>query len=684
MKKILFFIIIFLFSFKIHAQKQIERVGYDVKHYTISLDLSNMNSREISGNCSIDIEKTKAELNKIELDLLGFKIDKILINNKKTENYTYNDTVISISLKSFKKKFNAVIFYHGIPAKDEKWGGFFRTSKYAFNYGVGMAAEPPTFGRAWFPCVDNFTDRATYDYFLTIPQNLTAVACGTLQETKLHPNKTKTVHWKLKNNIPTYISAIAVSDYIEIKDTYKGLKNDIPISIFVNKEDSLNATKSFKNLKSYIKIFEDRFGAYLWERVGYVTVPFFGGAMEHATNITLSKMTVDGSLDDETLYAHELAHHWFGNLVTCASEKDMWLNEGWASYCEAIFIEKQYGYNEFKEYNRGVHAEVLRFAHLRDEKYLPLYNVPHSKTYGKTIYDKGAGVVHTLRNYLGDNKFFKSIKNYLKTYAFSHATVENLKQSLSKNSKINLDDFFKNWVYTKGFTHFSVDSFHVKEKRKHTLTTVYLHQRLKETPEFFNKNKIEIYFISKNQERYKETVNFSGEYQKYKIKTPFMPVAVMLDLEEKITDATSDSYKTISKKGKYEFKHSFVETEIEEISDSAFVRVSHNWIAPTGYKQQQKGLYISNLRYWKIDAVLPKTFKAKAKFFYDYSTMRPEGYLDNGFIKGNDRNITLLYRPNASQDWEEVETTLKPRFQSGYIIVNELKAGEYALGIWEF
>ena len=127
--------------------------------------------------------------------------------------------------------------------------------------------------------------------------------------------------------------------------------------------------------------------------------------MEHATNITYPNSSINGSLSDEWLYAHELSHMWFGDKVTCASADDMWLNEGWAVFCESVFREGLYGKESYKTTMRSKLKDVLQFTHIKDGGYRALYGIPPEYTYGSTVYDKGGQVAHTLRGYLGDSLF---------------------------------------------------------------------------------------------------------------------------------------------------------------------------------------------------------------------------------------------------------------------------------------
>ena len=207
--------------------------------------------------------------------------------------------------------------------------------------------------------------------------------------------RSKTWHWHLSDAIPTYLSSVAVGPFMCISDVYNGQAEEISIQLWAHPSDSSSTVQTFSKLKQVLQAFEECFGPYRWQRVGYVMVPFDGGAMEHATNIAFPESSLGGGLATENLYAHELSHHWFGDLITCASAPDMWINEGWASFCENIFKEKVYGFESAQSHLMANHLKVLQTAHTDDGGYYAVAGVPHNITYGTTVYDKGADVVHT-------------------------------------------------------------------------------------------------------------------------------------------------------------------------------------------------------------------------------------------------------------------------------------------------
>ena len=657
----------------VKSQNLNHRDSVDVIHYQIKLDLSDLSLGQLKGETTLKITAQKAELNSIGLDLMGLTVDKVDLNGKSID-FTHKTSIIRVNLsKPITKKdtVELTVHYHGVPEKDRAWGGFFITSTHAFNYGVGMAASPPNFGRVWYPCIDNFTDRATYEYIITTKSEHTAACPGTLRLVKQNEDKTKTYYWKLHQTIPTYLSSIAVSDYKALKDTVKGVKKNIPIEIYINKNEFEAGKKSFVHVKEFLHSFENAFGPYVWEKIGYVSTPFAGGAMEHATNIAYSS-NCNGSLRCESTLAHELSHHWFGNLVTCRTEKDMWLNEGWASYSEAIFTEYFYGEKAYKDYNRKNHKKVLQFTHLRDRAYRAVYGIPHEYTYGSTVYDKGADVAQTLRGYLGDSLFFNTLKQYFTDYAFKDIDTKEFREYFSEKTNIDLTDFFDFWVFGEGFPHFSFETFKVvKSGKKYQVNFKIIQQQL--ASKTYLNTPLEIGFLDKNWKIHKLTIPFSGKLEIISKKLNYKPVMLLIDPDEKMADATTDEYRILRKKGQIEFTEEFFSLDVKYLTDSAFFRITHHWISPK-YGNINANEYKLANRYWQVQHVTKSSISASAKFKFDLSYA-----LDNGLKNFRKENLHLMYRKSPTAEWEELNNTAIKQGNKGYFIIEELRNGEYTI-----
>ena len=655
----------------------------DVIHYDIHLNILSVVSSEISGNTVVKAQMLHDDVSEFAIDLLRMNIDSISLNQQAFTDYTYNDTIIHFSLSTPLSKQDIVtidIYYHGIPRKDSRWGGFYFSSGTAYNMGVGMNSDPVLFGRCWYPCVDDFVDRALYDFYIRVRDGKKAVCGGTLIDIQDNGDATKTFHWKMNHRIPTYLSSVAVADYAEISDSFEGIETTIPISIFVKHEDSTGAIGSLRNLKAVLHSFESLFGPYPFERIGFVGVPFASGAMEHVENIALPSSSLNGSLDSETLFYHELSHMWFGDHITCKTAADMWLNEGWASYCESVFLEQIYSKEKAKNYVRNNLENVLQKAHKDDGDFYALNGIPLDLTYGTTVYDKGSAVVHTLRNYLGDELFFNTIKAYMIEFGDSVASSYDFRDFISQHTDINMDGFFDNWVFTKGFPHYSIDSFVVSQNGEIYTTLVSVKQKLRARTEFSNSNRVEVLLMDKNWNEKYETIEFSGETGQGNINSDFEPTIAIIDPNEKMGDAISSYYRIIKESDTYNFDNAHLKIMVEEISDSAYIFTEFNWVKPDLYNRQVNGMLISEYNYWKISGIVPENFKASAKFYFNTRTY---SLSEQKSISEFD-TLRLVYRENAAHNWKYIPQSFVGTSMIGEITVTDLQMGEYALAnnVW--
>ena len=171
--------------------------------------------------------------------------------------------------------------------------------------------------------------------------------------------------------------------------------------------------------------------------------------------------------------------------------------------------------------------------------------MPSEYTYGNTVYDKGGDMVYTLRNYMGDALFFSSVKAMLNAYKFKNITTIELRDFLSNYSGINLNDFFTAWIFNPGFPHFSVDSFKVTSLTPQIKVKVWVRQKLNHAPAFANSNRLELTFGKNNWQLFTDTIHFSGQYGSKEFVLPFVPDFVMMDYNEKTSDATTDIAKSL-------------------------------------------------------------------------------------------------------------------------------------------
>lgn len=661
----------------------------DILNQSIYLNITDFTNKSISGNCITSFKAKVNGINTITLDLIGYTIDSIYYNSAPLLSYSrWNDKIIITLPTSMNENETSTIniYYQGQTSPNSSFGGFYWQSGIAYNLGVGLDDIPHNMGRAWFPCFDNFVERALYDLHITVDTINKAVCGGMLDSVSWTGGNTHTFHWTMHQTVPTYLVSVAVGKYQFVNDLYVSqIYQNKPMQLAALAPDTTNMKNSFINLKPTIGHFENLFGPYLWDRVGYVLVPFNSGAMEHAMNIAYPRSFALGNLTFETVMAHELSHHWFGDLITCETAEDMWINEGGAVFCEYIFLEKVYNQAAALSALRKNHKRVLESAHVDDNGYWPISGVPQVETYGSTTYLKGANVIHSLRSYMGDAAFFDAIKNVMNEYQFKHINSYDLNEALNQYSGQNLDQFFTDWVYQPGFTSVNIDSFAVKPIGNQFEVKVYTRQKLRAANTFFKNIPIQITFKSSNWAEDNQTLMHSNELSVNTFTVPFLPEIIILNNNDGLAYAVTGNNYIIKNTGTQNNDYARVNLNALNVIDSAFVHAEMQWVSPDPIEPFMPNTAISPRRFWKIDVIKKDGTDISATFYYDGSNTNL-GF-ENPIINQED-SVILLYRKNAGFPWVKwMDFTITkglPTDKRGNITAKNIVSGEYAIGAADF
>ena len=668
----------------------------DILEYEINLDITDFISKMIRGNCKITFTPKMDGINTINLDLLKLTIDSVT-SGAGFLTFNYNDTLLEVN---FGSTFNlgdtgeVIVYYRGSPQIDPSgWGGFYFLGNYAFNLGVGFDSDPHNYGRVWFPCFDNFVERSTYQFNIITSGGKKAFCNGYLAGETVLSGDTVSRRWKMDYEIPTYLACVAVSDYETVSMTHNGINGAIPIELYGRAPDTVNLKNSFANLGGAISAFENSYGPYRWNKVGYSLVPFSSGAMEHATNIAYPRDAADGSLFFEDLMAHELSHQWWGNLATCESAGEMWLNEGMASYSEFLFNEKVYDKDAYMQLVRTNHEYVMHLVHINENGYRALVGIPHEYTYGDHVYKKGADVAHTLRGYLGDSLFFFGLKSFLANNQFTHINSARFRDHLTNATGVDLYDFFDKWVFRPGFPHFSIDSVQITPNGPNFNVKVYVKQKLTAATAYFKNAPLEITFYDAGWNSQTVTMIIPGAAASASYTIPFNPVFTAINADGKISDAISSDMKVLNTPGNYKFVNNqgaHLSVNVSSITDSALLRVEHNWTAPDPFIGPSKYKLCPN-RYWKIDGIFPSVYSMNGTVFYDGrqpATPPYSSYYDHGLFKDStdhEDSLVLLYRQDAGKNWGEyafyIKNIISPNDKWGQILIDSIVAGEYVFAL---
>ncbi len=674
----------------------------DILHTHIRLKVTDFQNKQIGGFADVKFKSKVAGLNHFKLDLYRLQVDSVLQLGAQQVAFSYNDSLLRIPLTNPLQPGDSLtfrIYYQGQPSIDPTgWGGFYFTTDIAYTLGVGFGAEPHSLGRYWFPCLDNFVERQTFSFSIETQPNHKAYCNGLLTDSLQLPNQNRVWNWKIAQPIPAYLVGMGIGTYISFKDTIQSGNRVIPIEIAVLPSRFAALQASFQNLKPAVRTYVQRFGPYGFDRVGYYMVPFNGGAMEHAANIAYPDFAINGTTSEETLMAHELSHHWWGNWVTCATDSDMWINEGWASFSEAVFLEGVYGEQAYLAEVKEKHHDVLANAHIRDGSFLPVSGVGHFQVYGSHVYKKGAGIAHTLRSTLGDSLFFTFCRAFLQRYAQQGVRSTQMAAFIDSMTSSQIGTrFFRDWVFRPGFPHLRPDLQLSGSGVNRTLTGT-LEQKNRVPGALSDSLPASITFWDANLNPL--TIKLVAAGASTSVNTTVtapsnwgQPIFYASNANTEYCDATSSATVWLKNPGTFTLPGSNLSVQVTAtLSDSVWLRVTHHWVAPFGTPAVQARM--SSQRYWQIQALDPGLQLAAGKIrllmSYDGSVALG-GALDQDLITASEDSITLLFRSANNPFWSPI-SGLNPagspaliknmggRFDKrGQWIYTPLQAGEFFL-----
>ncbi|HYG49534.1 MAG TPA: M1 family metallopeptidase [Flavobacteriales bacterium] len=432
--------------------------------------------RYLNGKATIDLTPHFYPTNKLSLDAKGMDIHKVqlLEGNTKTDlAYTYDTLDLSITLpKTYKKgdKYTVYIEYTAKPDELEAGGSAAITSDkglYFIDPDENIDGKPTQIwtqgeteaSSCWFPTIDRSNQRQTEEILITVPNKFKTLSNGLMVASKTNPDGTRTDHWKMNQPHAPYLVMMAIGEYSVVTDKWKKKNGkEIEVSYYVDPEYEAYARDIFGETPRMLQFFSDRLGVeYAWDKYSQVVVrDYVSGAMENTTATIhgeflhrTKRELLDGN--NESIIAHELFHHWFGDLVTCESWSNLPLNESFANYSQFLWDEYKYGRDE-ADYQALKEAQGY-FASAKQQGYVDMIRFDYGdkeEMFDAHSYNKGGRILNMLRNYVGDDAFFESLRVYLTENMFQPAEIHNLRLAFEKVTGEDLNWFFNEWFLAKG------------------------------------------------------------------------------------------------------------------------------------------------------------------------------------------------------------------------------------------
>ncbi len=447
-----FLIPITFFNFGLQAQffnNQLHKI--DILKYTFHLQISDESDR-INGETVIDF-KVLQQVDNIHLNLKnkkgtkGMQVSQVLDSDGNPLEFSHvHDTLtVRFSLPdSLPQRYRIRVFYQGIPAD----GLYIKKNKYGKR--TFFADNWATRAQHWLPVIDHPSDKALIEWIITAPRHYDVIASGRLVE-KINTDNNFRYRYQTKVPYAIKVVVMAAADF-NIKHTGPLClhRQAVPVSYWIYADSPVEAFADFNNTPEILQFYDSIVGAYPFQKLANVQSNTLFGGMENASNIFYDEKKVNGKHRIEKLVAHEISHQWFGNSISEKNWSDIWLTEGFATYLTDLYIEHKYGSEQLKKRLKNQRNKIILFNMYSHKPIVYTETKDLFKILNPNSYEKGAWVLHMLRQKTGDEKFFKILQTYYATYRNKNASTDDFIAIAEQVSGIDLQVFFQQWLYRVG------------------------------------------------------------------------------------------------------------------------------------------------------------------------------------------------------------------------------------------
>ena len=424
--------------------------SYDVLHYKIVVNFQE-EQKKVIGTTSVTFVPLVDHLDSMVLDAVSMDVRSVSLMGGRPLGFTNRSPELAVHFPepcTRDDTLTVLIEYLCTP----KLGLYFiqpDSTDHTKHHQIWTQGEDMD-NRYWFPCYDYPNDKATSEVIATVRDNYHLVSNGELVETKSdRKSGTRTFHWRQSKPHSSYLIMLAAGEYEVIQDHYRS----IPLQYYVYRGQVDDARRTFAKTPAMLQFFEEKTGcAYPWEKFAQVIIDeFMWGGMENTSVVTLNAHTITdprAELDfsSDGVISHELAHQWWGDLVTCRDWTNLWLNEGFAEYFDTMFKGHDKGRDEFQYELMNAAKNVLTA-----ERGLGRKPIVSHDSYTTNLYSKGGWVLHMLRNILGEKEFLHAMNYYIRRYEYGVVDTHEFQLAIEDATGQNLQWFFDQWVYKAGY-----------------------------------------------------------------------------------------------------------------------------------------------------------------------------------------------------------------------------------------
>lgn len=517
---------------------------WDLLHTILDLSF-DWDQSAVNGTATLTLSPLFYSQSQLTLDAVDFTIKKLMVNGKTSTDYTYDNKELVINLmQPFNRRDKVVVIidYTAKPKPDFNDEGSAITNNQGLFFIDPLDTVPglprqiwtqgeTSSNRKWFPTIDQPNERGTQEIILTVADSFMTLSNGSMISSTQLDNGMRRDHWKLELPHAPYLAMVAVGIWDKVSDSWRGR----PVDYYVDPGYGKSAREIFAHTPEMIDFFSEKLGLdFVWPKYAQIIVKdFVSGAMENTTAVVYGdfiQFHVEDMLEsgaNDYIVAHELFHHWFGNLVTTESWSNLTLNEGFANYAEYLWSEYKYGRERANVSRISEMSAYFDQASYDAHPLIDYHYGDENEMFDAHSYNKGGLVLHMLRDLVGDEAFFASLRLYLQRHAYTAVEADDLRQAFEETTGSDLNWFFNQWYF--GIGHPVLDVHHSYDETTKMLNVNI--DQMQDQQEYLKKFRlpIEIATYYENGQHDISKIWLEERSQSFSIAVDAKPVAVVVD-----------------------------------------------------------------------------------------------------------------------------------------------------------
>ena len=550
--------------------------AHDLIHTKLEIAF-DWEKEQVLGKAELELSPIYYVSDELELDAVGFDLHSITNGSGKKLKYQYDSTKVFIKLdRAYQRgeRYKVKIDYTAKPSDTKEGGSAAITSDKGLffinptNENIYKPQQIWTQGETennskWFPTIDKPVERCSQEILITVQDRFTTLSNGKLINSKNNPDGTRTDHWKQEKSHTPYLFMMAIGEYAVVEDNWENL----PVNYYVEPEYESDAKMIFNHTPEMLEFFSNILDyKYPWDKYSQVVVrDFVSGAMENTSASVYGDFVQKTSAElidnhNDNIVAHELFHHWFGDLVTCENWANLTLNEGFANYSEYLWQEHKYGKSS-AEHHR--HDEMKTYIESALNNTHPLIHYSYENKedmFDAHSYNKGGLVLHMLRNIVGDDAFFDSLSKYLKDNEYTSVEADQLRFAFEEVTGKDLRWFFDQWYFSDGHPELEVDYNFDYKSNELNISVAQTQNEADHKYIFQLPVDLAIYFEDGSVQMHPLLINQRN--QSFSIPLKEEPLVSILDGKRNLLADTKEIYSTAQLKALFKMSPHFIDKKL--------------------------------------------------------------------------------------------------------------------------